>query len=439
MTVPSVPAESAENSVQSSTCEAATEDSSRATRFRPLAGAFAESIAHGLSDLDARGLRRSTRAADSRSENDLKNGPLGPLVNLIGNDALGIGADLEGAQAFLETVPDTLFRFSASASRVLSGSSAAHDTLEAELARRYGRPDGVLLFQSGWHANSGLLAALTRAAPHKTAILLDREIHASFIDGMTLARAQGATVQRFAHNDVTHLEHFVEKFSETHDAVVIVTESLFSMGGDTAPLRELAELRERHPKTILVVDEAHAFAAYGRTGLGLAEAEGVLDAIDVVIGTFGKATGTAGAFVATTAELRAWFASTHRPSIYSTALPPLLVARTLDVVRNLETYAPKRERLHALSARVRKVLGLTGPVTHIIPIPLGTVERATAAARALRDAGFEVGLVRPPTVRIPGLRVSLNASLTDEEAMRLTDVLSEVLGTLNESEAREDN
>lgn len=426
--------DSADNPATSVPCEAAPERAAHGSRFRPLAGAFSQSIAHGLSDLDARGLRRSTRATDSRSENDSKNAP---LVNLIGNDALGIGADLESAKAFLETVPDTLFRFSASASRVLSGSSAAHDALEAELARRYGRPDGVLLFQSGWHANSGLLAALTRAAPHKTAILLDREIHASFIDGMTLARAQGATVQRFAHNDVKHLEHFVEKFSETHDAVVIVTESLFSMGGDTAPLRELAALRERHPKTILVLDEAHAFAAYGPTGLGLAEAEGVLDAIDVVIGTFGKATGTAGAFAATTAELRAWLASTHRPSVYSTALPPLLVARTLDVIRNLEAYAPKRERLHALSARVREVLGLTGPVTHIIPVPLGTVERATAAARALRDAGFEAGLVRPPTVRIPGLRVSLNASLTDEEAKRLTEALSEVLGTLGEKDARE--
>ena len=243
---------------------------------------------------------------------------------------------------------------------------------------------------------------------------------------MTLARAQGATVQRFAHNDVARLEHFVEKFSETHDAIVIVTESLFSMGGDTAPLRELVALRERHPKTILVVDEAHAFAAYGPTGLGLSEAEGVLDAIDVVIGTFGKATGTAGAFVATAPELRAWLASTHRPSIYSTALPPLLVARTLDVVRHLEAYASKRKRLHALSAHVREVLGLQGPVTHIIPVPLGTIERATAAARTLRDAGFAVGLVRPPTVRIPGLRVSLNASLTDDEAKRLT----EVLGTL---------
>lgn len=421
----SVLSDSAENPAKSLPRETATERAAHDSRFRPLADAFGGAIARGLSELDARGLRRSTRSSDARGPSASKSTA---LVNLIGNDALGIGADIASAKAFLETLPDTLFRFSASASRVLSGSSAAHDALEAELARRYGRPDGVLLFQSGWHANSGLLAALTRAAPHKTAILLDREIHASFIDGMTLARAQGATVQRFAHNDVAHLEHFVEKFSEMHDAIVIVTESLFSMGGDTAPLRELVALRERHPKTILVVDEAHAFAAYGPTGLGLSEAEGVLDAIDVVIGTFGKATGTAGAFVATAPELRAWLASTHRPSIYSTALPPLLVARTLDVVRHLEAYASKRKRLHALSAHVREVLGLQGPVTHIIPVPLGTIERATAAARTLRDAGFAVGLVRPPTVRIPGLRVSLNASLTDDEAKRLTEVLGPLGG-----------
>ena len=136
----SVLSDSAENPAKSLPRETATERAAHDSRFRPLADAFGGAIARGLSELDARGLRRSTRSSDARGPSASKGTA---LVNLIGNDALGIGADIASAKAFLETLPDTLFRFSASASRVLSGSSAAHDALEAERARRYGRPDGV--------------------------------------------------------------------------------------------------------------------------------------------------------------------------------------------------------------------------------------------------------------------------------------------------------
>lgn len=392
---------------------------------------FEAHLAASLANLDALGLTRSTA---SRVPAD--------KIDLTGNDTLGLGRDDDVRRRFLTHAEGRLFafadddasrpgelRFGSGASRILGGDPAVFDRLEKKLGDMYGRPGGVLLFQSGWHANSGILHALAAATPpKKTAFVADREVHASMIDGITMLRSQGVRVERFRHNDPSHLEHFVTKLEADHDVVWVALESLYSMSGDVAPLAFLPELKARHPKVRIILDEAHAFGAWGPQGLGLAAEAGVLSSIDVVIGTFGKALAAAGAFVATTPELRTWLVSRHRPFIYSTAMPP---AEALWVEYALEQTEMMEARRFALARICGIVGGIGNPDAkyHVIPIPFPTVEALMKAQKALLRRGFAAAAVRPPTVRVPQLRISLSATLKPEDAEKLRSELLTLVET----------
>lgn len=419
---------------------------------------FEAHLAESLARLDRAGLTRST---DSRTPED--------AIDLTGNDVLGFGRDKElrtrffhwldaqaepslgdalddawededdlnaeddengeenqgnqgnqDVQADEEDAPDASdpldeLRFGSGASRILGGDADVFRRLEAKLGEMFGRPGGVLLFQSGWHANSGILPALAAVAPKRTAFVADREVHASMIDGITMLRAQGVRVERFRHNDFNHLEHFVTKLEAEHNVVWVALESLYSMSGDVAPLHLLPELKARHPKMRVILDEAHAFGAWGPGGRGLAEEADVLSAVDVLIGTLGKAWAAVGAFAAATPEIRTWLVSRHRPFIYSTAMPP---AEALWV----EFLMGATDLLEKRRIELAQICGIFGK-RHIVPVAFETVEELFAARDELLKKGFAAAAVRPPTVRKPQLRLSLSAAIRPEEALKLKRVL----------------
>ena len=341
------------------------------------------------------------------------------LVDLCSNDYLGLAArESESREAFMHSCPDAAF--TSSASRLLSSAQRYHLMLEKALEHLYGKR--ALLFNSGYHANTGCISAL--AIP-STLFICDKLVHASIIDGLRIGNAD---FLRFPHNDLGKLRIMLEKNAGKYARIVVVTESIFSMDGDLAPLRGLTMLKEEFPNMILYVDEAHAFGVRGERGMGMAEELGLTDKIDIIIGTFGKAAASSGAFVATTELLADYFINTSRSFIFSTALPPVCCAWTLFMLQNILLMQPERERLLDTSRRLREALGLPcgeEVESQIIPYVTGDAERAVALAARLREEGYLVLPIRRPTVPPGGerLRISLNAGIDYNSLTRLIEII----------------
>lgn len=341
------------------------------------------------------------------------------LVDLCSNDYLGLAArESEFREAFMHSCPDAAF--TSSASRLLSSAQRYHLMLEKALEHLYGKR--ALLFNSGYHANTGCISAL--AIP-STLFICDKLVHASIIDGLRIGNAD---FLRFPHNDLGKLRIMLEKNAGKYARIVVVTESIFSMDGDLAPLRGLTMLKEEFPNMILYVDEAHAFGVRGERGMGMAEELGLTDKIDIIIGTFGKAAASSGAFVATTELLADYFINTSRSFIFSTALPPVCCAWTLFMLQNILLMQPERERLLDTSRRLREALGLPcgeEVESQIIPYVTGDAERAVALAAILRGEGYLVLPIRRPTVPPGGerLRISLNAGVDYNSLTRLIEII----------------
>lgn len=347
------------------------------------------------------------------------------LIDLSSNDYLGLAARYE------EFLPEFRERFgplpmSASASRLLATRQDIHSGMERYLESLYGRP--ALLFNSGYHANVGIVSALNTP---ETLFLVDRQIHASAYDGLTL---RGAEFRRFPHNDMARLRRLLEQESTLRKRVVVIVESVYSMEGDRAPLRQLAEMRREFPSMILYVDEAHAFGCFGRQGLGAAEEEGVIDSVDILMATFGKAGASVGAFCITSPLMRDWLVNTARPFIFSTALPPANIAWSRLMTEKIVTMEAERIRLCEISRRLKheaEEAGFRSPSeSQIIPVITGDAARAVALSEALASEGILALPIRRPTVG-PGeerVRLSLNASLTDDEISRTAAALHKIGG-----------
>lgn len=341
------------------------------------------------------------------------------LIDLCSNDYLGLAArESEFREAFMHSCPDAAF--TSSASRLLSSAQRYHLMLEKALEHLYGKR--ALLFNSGYHANTGCISAI--AIP-STLFICDKLVHASIIDGLRIGNAD---FLRFPHNDLGKLRIMLEKNAGKYARIVVVTESIFSMDGDLAPLRGLTMLKEEFPNMILYVDEAHAFGVRGERGMGMAEELGLTDKIDIIIGTFGKAAASSGAFVATTELLADYFINTSRSFIFSTALPPVCCAWTLFMLQNILLMQPERERLLDTSRRLREALGLPcgeEVESQIIPYVTGDAERAVALAARLREEGYLVLPIRRPTVPPGGerLRISLNAGVDYNSLTRLIEII----------------
>lgn len=351
------------------------------------------------------------------------------LWNLSSNDYLGIGDDRELRNAYLSSFdpcsPTDSFNLTSSSSRLLTGNHRLYGELEERLAALYGR-EAALVFSSGYHANTGVLPALSG---RHDLILCDRLNHASIIDGCRIA---DAAFMRYRHLDYRHLEELLEAARGRYRQVFIVTESVFSMDGDCADLRTLCELRDRYG-AFLIVDEAHGAGAFGRTGQGLCEVSATTGSIDIVVGTFGKAFASLGAYAVMDGLVRDYLVNTMRTLIFTTALPPVVLGWSLLVLEKQRAMDPQRERLRSLAERLRGKLERNGLQTagesHIVPVITGSNESAVRAAALLLEEGFLALPVRPPTVpeNTARLRISLRADLDWEDIAAIPEILHQAM------------
>ena len=333
------------------------------------------------------------------------------MLNLSSNDYLGLSRDTRLRKEFLTRAMEEYLPLSSASSRLLTGNFPAYTELEELLASSYGK-ESALVFNSGYHANVGILPAL---ADKDTLILADKLVHASLIDGIRLS---GAAYKRFRHQDYEQAEHILQNSAHTYKRIILVTESIFSMDGDIADLQRLVRIKKQYPNALLYVDEAHAIGVRGKRGLGIAEESGTLRDIDLLVGTFGKALASMGAFVVCSRLLHDVLVNRMRPLIFSTALPPLQVAWTSHIFRLLPRMEDRRTHLKKLSALVAQALqGQGGEVSssHIIPYIVHDSEACLRLAESLQRKGFYCLAIRPPTVPqgTSRLRLSLTADMEE--------------------------
>lgn len=345
-----------------------------------------------------------------------------PMLNLSSNDYLGLADDEALKTEFLQTLNPRDCRFSSTSSRLLTGNYPVYTRLEERLAQLYDA-ESALVFNSGYHANSGILPAVTDS---RSLILADKLVHASIVDGIGLSKARCI---RYRHNNYEQLERLVAENTGLYDRIFVVTESIFSMDGDESDLPRLVDLKRQYSNIYLYLDEAHAFGVRGPHGLGCAEEQSVAGDIDFLVGTFGKAAASVGAFVICSGEMKQYLVNTMRTLIFTTALPPINLEWTLFVVNKIYDMQDRREHLAHIGRRVRDALNpLNGGIlssSHIIPYVLGESERAVDVAMKLQHEGFYLLPVRPSTVP-PGtsrLRISLNAECNDTDIDRLIQTI----------------
>jgi 8-amino-7-oxononanoate synthase len=371
----------------------------RSARWPAGATERVSDVAERLADLRRRGLHRRLRVIE---------GPQGPRVLLDGaevlllcsNNYLGLADHPRVRQAAGEAAER--YGAGAGASRLISGSMELHRKLEGRLAEFKGT-EGALLFGSGYLANSGTVAAL---AGRGDVVFSDELNHASIIDGCRLSRAETYV---YRHRDLGHLEAGLREAGER--ARLIVTDGVFSMDGDVAPLPELVELARRHG-CLLMVDEAHATGALGPGGRGSVAAAGLEREVDVIVGTLGKALGGYGAYVCASTEIVDLLVNSARPFIYSTAPPPPSVGAALAALKLLAERPGLVEHLRRNAGTLREALharGLqtNGSRTQIVPVIVGDPRRAMALCERVLEGGVFAQAIRPPTVPAGSSRLRL--------------------------------
>ena len=340
-------------------------------------------------------------------------------LNLSSNDYLGIAEDREVLNNFLKIAD---FSMGSASSRLLTGSSYVYAKLECLLSALY-KKEKSLIFNSGYQANTGIMSALLSK---KDVVFCDKLNHASILDGIKLSEAQ---MFRYKHLEYDHLEELLQKHRNDYDMAIIVSESLFSMDGDIADLNKLVELKNKY-NAILVVDEAHAFGVYGSRGLGIAEEQKCIKDIDLIVGTFGKAIGSMGAFCSGRKVLINYLINKSRPLIFSTAIPEINIAFSYfvitEVLPNLKT---QRQELIKTAQKLRKNLAALNLETmgssHIVPVILGKNKTAVKASKVLIDNGYYLLPIRHPTVapNSARIRISLRADISYEEIELIPDLI----------------
>jgi 8-amino-7-oxononanoate synthase len=345
------------------------------------------------------------------------------LVNFGSNDYLGL-AGTTLSSAVIAAVE--LHGWGSGASPLVTGHSELHGRLMAEIAR-FEQVEAALLFPTGFAANLGTISAL---AGRGDVIFSDAKNHASLIDG---CRLSGARIVVYPHGDCEYLEKMLRQAAQFRRRY-LVTDGLFSMDGDLAPLLELAEFADRYEAT-LIVDEAHATGVFGEQGRGTCEHFGVEGRVAVRTGTLSKALGSLGGFVVGSRRLIDWLINRARPYVFSTASPAAVVAAGLRAIEIVRDEPERRQRLLASAADVRTRLRRDGwqlgnSASQIIPIVVGSAEIALQFSQLLRDQGLFVPAIRPPSVPDGEslLRISLTSDHTQDQLEQLVDVLSKARG-----------
>jgi 8-amino-7-oxononanoate synthase len=342
-------------------------------------------------------------------------------VDFSSNDYLGFS----NHPKLIEAAQRALIKYGAgsSASRLLSGDLDMHHELEEETARLKNK-ERALVFNSGYQANTGIISSFCTAGD---AVFCDRLSHASIIDGICLS---GARMFRFRHNDIGHLEDMLKKERHRFKNALIITETVFSMDGDSPDLKPLVALKVKYGCAIMV-DEAHATGIYGPNGSGVVEDEGLSKEIDYIMGTFGKALGSFGAYLAASKSDINYLVNKCRSFIYSTALPPAVIAANIAAIKLLDEEPFRRKGLLELATLLRsglkaKKFDIRG-CSQIVPLVKGNNEAVVMLADFLKDKGYWVMPVRPPTVPEGESRLRFSVMFDHDKSMlmRLLDDISD--------------
>jgi 8-amino-7-oxononanoate synthase len=361
-------------------------------------------------------------------------------INLSSNDYLGFASDAALQKEFYRNLGEEslvdYFGPGSASSRLITGDHFLYSELEQIISDLYSDPGAqgggraarkeALVFNSGYHANSGILPAL---AGRGDIIFSDRLNHASIIDGIRLSGAECAV---FGHLDYGQLANQLSQKRDSFQKAIIVSESVFSMDGDIADLHKLIEIKKRF-NAILYLDEAHALGVFGASGLGISERDKAIEGIDVIIGTFGKALGSIGAFAAAAPVLKDVLINRARSLIFTTSLPPVVINWNLFALRKMRMCNDRREHLAHLAGRLRAALAeaslATGGQSQLIPVIFGDNARTIQAAETLRNRGLLVFPIRPPSVTEGGsrLRLSLRADLNWEDLEKVPEILKSLL------------
>lgn len=343
--------------------------------------------------------------------------------SFISNDYLGLAQHPALKKALCAAAEK--YGSGSGASHLLGGHSAPHQQLEEELAAFTGR-ERALLFSTGYMANLGVLTALLQKGD---CVLQDKLNHASLLDGGLFS---GADFRRYLHSDINSLEKHLTRCADKK--VLVATDGVFSMDGDIAPLPELAVLCQQH-QALLMVDDAHGFGVLGKNGAGSCEHFSLSqNAVPILMGTFGKALGSFGAFVAGSNDLIEMLIQFARPFIYTTALPPAQTAATSSALGLLKTESWRREKLQNNIAffkqqAAQRQLALQDSPTAIQPLLIGSSVRVMQIDKQMRQRGFLVGAVRPPTVadNAARLRITLSAIHEEKDMAHLLDAIVDCL------------
>ena len=336
------------------------------------------------------------------------------VLSLSSNNYLGLADDPVVKQAAAHAVE--CYGCGAGASRLVSGSMELHEALEQELAA-FKHTEAALLFNTGYHANIGVIPAVANG---RDAIFSDERNHASIVDGCRLSRA---TVHVFRHRDIAHLEELLARAGGASQRLII-TESVFSMDGDVAPLDQIVDVARMH-RACVMVDEAHAMGVFGSRGGGVVEQMGLEGQVEIQMGTLSKALGSLGAYVATTQVVTNWLVNRARSFIYTTALPPPVLASARAALAIVVSEPARRDRLWANAALLNEGLRQLGyhvaqTESPIIPVLIGDAEQTMSLGAALLERGVFVQGIRPPTVPrgTARLRVTPMATHTVEDLER---------------------
>lgn len=336
------------------------------------------------------------------------------LLNLSSNNYLNFADNKNITEEFLDFAGDK-YSFGSASARLLTGTLPVYNELEDLLAKLYNK-DSALLYNSGYHANVGISSALCQKGD---VVFSDKLNHASIIDGMKLSDGK---FFRFPHNDMEALEKLLNRERENYRNAFIITESVFSMDGDISDLKRIVDLKKQY-NCSLIIDEAHAFGVFGTQGLGIAEEFGLVDEVDLIVGTFGKAVGSMGAFVVGSKILIDFLINKSRSFIFSTALPPINVAFSKWIIENKfpQTLIKRRKMLEVAKS--------FGSQSHIIPVIIGENKDTVELCEILFHNGYFTLPIRPPTVPegTSRLRLSLTSDIKEDELVILKEKINESL------------
>jgi 8-amino-7-oxononanoate synthase len=367
-------------------------------------------IQHEITELKTKGLYRALRIIESAPGATVHIGGR-EYINFSSNNYLGLAQH----PAIISAAIDALKSWGAggTSSRLISGNLAIHQQLEDEISK-FKNTEAALVFPSGYQANIGILSSLFGSGD---CLLMDRLNHASLWDG---AKLSGARIFPYAHSDMNSLEKVLKR-TKGYQKKLIVTDSLFSMDGDIAPLNNIVELAQKYG-AMTMIDEAHATGLFGATGAGLAEHFNLSGKIDIIMGTLSKAIGSQGAYVCGSRDIIEYLINKSRSFIYTTALAPACAAAALKAIEIIKTEPEHRQRVLTNAKRLS-----ADSQSQIVPFITGTAASATEFAQKLMQNGIFAPAIRPPTVPQGQCRVrfSLIADHTDAQIEKLISLLEE--------------